>query len=71
MLGFVLGFPLAINARQHLGRNWGLPCLARSRPTELVATAQSPGRRGTWTVTTARGRQVRASNVSIERTTRR
>jgi protein-S-isoprenylcysteine O-methyltransferase Ste14 len=33
----LLGFGLAINARRHLGRNWGLPMSRKEQP-ELVTT---------------------------------
>ena len=33
----LLGFSLAINARRHLGRNWGLPMSRKERP-ELVTS---------------------------------
>jgi protein-S-isoprenylcysteine O-methyltransferase Ste14 len=33
----LLGFSLAINARRHLGRNWGLP-MSRKEQSELVTS---------------------------------
>jgi protein-S-isoprenylcysteine O-methyltransferase Ste14 len=36
----LLGFGLAINARRHLGRNWGLPMSRKEQP-ELITSGPS------------------------------